>query len=97
MAASDLINLSGLIDDAKCLTLVREHRWPQGARQVDAPRVRERRHVWDGAGMPFGHTVDPLLQPAQVSGMVCSTTWFSAGASGDVSTMRNRSASPCPA
>ncbi len=26
MAASDLINLSGLIDDAKCFALVRQHR-----------------------------------------------------------------------
>ncbi len=32
MAASDLINLSGLIDDAKCFALVRQHRWPKGVR-----------------------------------------------------------------
>ena len=32
MAASDLINLSGLIDDAKCFALVRQHRWSEGAR-----------------------------------------------------------------
>ncbi len=32
MAASDLINLSGLLDDAKCFALVRRHRWPEGAR-----------------------------------------------------------------
>jgi len=32
MAASDLINLSGLLDDAKCFALVRQHRWPEGAR-----------------------------------------------------------------
>ncbi len=32
MATSDLINLSGLIDDAKCFALVRLHRWPEGAR-----------------------------------------------------------------
>ncbi len=31
MAASDLINLSGLIDDAKCFALMRQHRWPEGA------------------------------------------------------------------
>jgi len=30
MAASDLIDLSGLIDDAKCFALVRQHRWPKG-------------------------------------------------------------------
>jgi len=28
MAASGLLNLSGLIDDAKCFALVRQHRWP---------------------------------------------------------------------
>ena len=32
MAASDLVNLSGLLDDAKCFALVREHRWPEGVR-----------------------------------------------------------------
>ncbi len=32
MAASDLVNLSGLIDDAKCFALVREHRWPEAVR-----------------------------------------------------------------
>ncbi len=36
MAASDLINLSGLIDDAKCFAPVREYRWPEGGA---APRV----------------------------------------------------------
>jgi len=32
MAASDLINLAGLMDDAKCFALVRQHRWPEGVR-----------------------------------------------------------------
>ncbi len=32
MAASNLINPSGLLDDAKCFALVRQHRWPEGAR-----------------------------------------------------------------
>jgi transposase-like protein len=32
MTASDLINLSGLIDDVKCFALVRQHRWPEGVR-----------------------------------------------------------------
>ena len=32
MAVSDLVNLSGLMDDAKCFALVREHRWPEGIR-----------------------------------------------------------------
>ena len=30
MIASDLVNLSGLLDDAKCFALVRQHRWPEG-------------------------------------------------------------------
>ena len=32
MAASDLVNLSALIDDARCFALVRRHRWPEGVR-----------------------------------------------------------------
>src|SRR5215210_147782 len=36
MAASDaapgLVNLSGLMDDAKCFACVRQHRWPEGVR-----------------------------------------------------------------
>ncbi len=32
MAASDLINLSGLVDDTKCFAFVRQHRWPEGVR-----------------------------------------------------------------
>jgi hypothetical protein len=27
-----LVNLSSLIDDAKCHELVRQHRWPEGVR-----------------------------------------------------------------
>jgi transposase-like protein len=30
MATPDLVNLSGLMDDAKCFALVRQHRWPDG-------------------------------------------------------------------
>ncbi len=30
MSATDLVNLSGLMDDAKCFALVRQHRWPDG-------------------------------------------------------------------
>ncbi len=30
MAAPDLVNLSALIDDAKCFALVRQQRWPEG-------------------------------------------------------------------
>jgi hypothetical protein len=29
MAAPDLVNLSALLDDAKCFSLVRQHRWPE--------------------------------------------------------------------
>jgi len=32
MAVSDLVNLPGLMDDAKCFTFVRQHRWPEGIR-----------------------------------------------------------------
>jgi transposase-like protein len=32
MAAPDLVNLSGLMGDAKCFAFVRQHRWPEGVR-----------------------------------------------------------------
>ncbi len=32
MAVSDLVNLSGLMDDAKCFSFVRQRRWPEGIR-----------------------------------------------------------------
>jgi hypothetical protein len=32
MAAPDLVNLSGLMDDTKCFAFVRQHRWPEGVR-----------------------------------------------------------------
>jgi transposase-like protein len=32
MAASDLVDLSGLLDDAKCFAFVRQRRWPDGVR-----------------------------------------------------------------
>ncbi len=32
MATPDLVNLSALIDDAKCFALVRQQRWPEGVR-----------------------------------------------------------------
>ena len=32
MAVSNLVNLSALLDEAKCFELVRNHRWPQGVR-----------------------------------------------------------------
>src|ERR671921_1521817 len=32
MAAPDLVNLSGLLDDAQCFAFVPQHRWPEGVR-----------------------------------------------------------------
>jgi transposase-like protein len=32
MAVSDVIHLSGLLDEARCFELVRQHRWPDGVR-----------------------------------------------------------------
>jgi transposase-like protein len=32
MAAPNLVNLSSLIDDAKCFAVVRQQRWPEGVR-----------------------------------------------------------------
>ena len=40
MPASDLVNLSGLLDDAKCFALVRQHRWPEGVRCPGCGRDR---------------------------------------------------------
>src|ERR687884_362977 len=37
MTAPDLVNLSALIDDAKCFALVRRHRWPE---EVMAEQLR---------------------------------------------------------
>jgi len=41
MPASDLVNISGLMDDAKCVAPVRQNRWPEGARcpGCDSPSV----------------------------------------------------------
>jgi transcription elongation factor Elf1 len=35
MAVSDMVDLSGLLDEAKCFELVRQHRWPDGVRCPD--------------------------------------------------------------
>jgi transposase-like protein len=45
MTAPDLVNLSALIDDAKCFALVRQHRWPDGVR---CPRCGSASVVRDG-------------------------------------------------
>ena len=41
MPACDLVNLSGLMDDAKFFALVRQHRWPEGVYcpNCDSPSV----------------------------------------------------------
>ena len=36
MAVSEVVNLSGLLDEAKCFELVRQHRWPDGVRCPDS-------------------------------------------------------------
>ena len=46
MTAPELINLSALIDDAKCFALVRQHRWPDG---VCCPACGSRTVVRDGS------------------------------------------------
>ncbi len=45
MAAPDPLNLSGLLDDAKCFALVRQHRWPDG---VHCPACHSGAVVRDG-------------------------------------------------
>src|SRR5919205_2341526 len=45
MTAQELVNLSALIDDAKCFALVRQHRWPDGVR---CPTCGSRTVVRDG-------------------------------------------------
>src|ERR671929_1027590 len=45
MTAQELVNLSALIDDAKCFALVRQHRWPDGVR---CPACGSRTVVRDG-------------------------------------------------
>ena len=45
MTAPELVNLSALIDDAKCFALVRQHRWPDGVR---CPTCDSRTVVRDG-------------------------------------------------
>ncbi|MFL5281680.1 MAG: transposase, partial [Rhodopila sp.] len=39
MAVFDMVNLSGLLDEAKCFELVRQHRWPDGVRCPDCDSV----------------------------------------------------------
>jgi Transposase zinc-ribbon domain len=59
MTAPDLINLSALIDDARCFALVRQHRWPEGMR---CPACGDGGVVRDG----FDDT-QPQRQPAAIA------------------------------
>ncbi len=47
MAAPDLVNLSGLMDDAKCFAFVRQHRWPEGVRCPGCGSSAVIRNGWD--------------------------------------------------
>ena len=42
-----LVNLSSLIDDAKCYELVRQHRWPEGVRCPACDSAAVTRHGRD--------------------------------------------------
>jgi transposase-like protein len=52
MAASNLVNLSGLLDDAKCFAFVRQHRWPEGVR---CPRCGRDTVIRDGCDATQPH------------------------------------------
>src|ERR671921_2541368 len=47
MPTPTLVNLSSLIDDAKCFELVRQHRWPDGVRCPSCGSASAARHGRD--------------------------------------------------
>ena len=47
MPSPTLVNLSSLIDDAKCFELVRRHRWPEGVRCPSCDGASVARHGRD--------------------------------------------------
>ena len=47
MPSPTLVNLSSLIDDAKCFELVRQHRWPEGIRCPGCGSAAVARHGRD--------------------------------------------------
>jgi transposase-like protein len=47
MSSTSLVNLSSLIDDAKCYALVRQRRWPEGVRCPSCGGARVIRHGRD--------------------------------------------------
>jgi transposase-like protein len=49
MSSPTLVNLSSLIDDAKCYELVRQHRWPEGVRCPRCESAAVARHGRDEA------------------------------------------------
>ena len=49
MPTPTLVNLSSLIDDAKCFELVRQHRWPEGVRCPHREGARTARDGRDDA------------------------------------------------
>ena len=82
MAASDLVNLSALLDEAKCFELVRRHRWPHGARCPgcgsmavirnghDERQPHRQRYLCKACGARFNDLTDTVLagyhQPLRV-------------------------------
>ena len=82
MAASDLINLSSLLDDAKCFELIRQHRWPSGVRCSecgsasvarnghDETQPHRQRYRCNGCGIRFDDLTGTVLaghhQPVRV-------------------------------
>src|ERR687893_1975576 len=69
MTAPDLVNLSALIDDAKCFALVRQQRWPEGVRcPARLRRWRRgpgwlRRHPAAAAALPLQGLRGALRRP----------------------------------
>jgi hypothetical protein len=47
MASPQMINLTSLIDDAKCYELIRHHRWPDGVRCTACSSAAVIRHGHD--------------------------------------------------
>jgi transposase-like protein len=82
MVVSDLVNLSSLLDDAKCFALIREYRWTEGVRcpDCDNPRVirnghddmqpHRQRYLCKACGGRFDDLTDTVLaghhQPLRV-------------------------------
>jgi len=50
MTSTRLLNLSALLDDAKCFALVRQHRWPDGVHCPSCGSAGVTRHGRDRIG-----------------------------------------------